>query len=299
MNRLTMTDPEPAPGGGPEAVTITVVGSVNLDLVARVPAFPLVGETVTNAVVERFPGGKGGNQALAARRLGANVHLVACLGEDASADEALANVREAGVDLSHCRRLAGESTGLAMIVVVASGDNKIVVAPGANACFRPEHLDLPRSDGLIAQLEVPMETLLAAAQQHEGFFTLNAAPVKPVAPELLALTDLVVVNELEAEAIGPLLADYEGWLAVTYGASGAELTRAGEWAASSESPRVEAIDSVGAGDAFTAALTLGLVQGLSPETALHRACVAGALTTTGRGAQASPTLSELERALLS
>lgn len=280
-----------------QPLSLAVVGSVNLDLVAHVSRFPKTGETISDAVVERHPGGKGGNQALAARRLGAEVHLLCCVGDDAIADEALANLAAEGVDLSRCRRLPEISTGLALIVVDEKGENQIVVAPGANACFVVDHLELPQVQGMIAQLEIPMETLIAAASAHQGFFALNAAPVRQVAEELLADTDLLVVNEIEAETIGPMLAGYEGWLAVTYGASGAELTRAGEWVASSESPRVETLDTVGAGDAFTAALTVGLVGGMEPEQALHRACVAGALTTTGRGAQSSPTLKSLNHLL--
>lgn len=280
-----------------KAVSIAVVGSVNLDLVAHVPEFPKNGETVSDAVVERHPGGKGGNQALAARRLGATVHLLCCVGTDAMADEALAQLQAEGVDLSRCQRLADASTGLALIVVDQQGENQIVVAPGANARFEAQHLDIPRVQGMLAQLEVPMATLIQAAARHDGFFALNAAPVRPVAEELLRHTDLLVVNEIEAELIGPMLASYEGWLAVTYGASGAELTRDGQWVASSESPRVETVDTVGAGDAFTAALAVGLLSGMEPEQALHRACVAGALTTTRRGAQTSPTLEELNKAL--
>lgn len=279
------------------AVSIAVVGSVNLDLVAHVACFPKSGETISDAQLERHPGGKGGNQALAARRLGAQVHLLCCVGNDGLADEALGLLVAAGVDLQGCNRLTDAGTGLAMIVVEAGGENRIVVAPGANACFEPHLLRLPAVDGMIAQLEVPMPTLVLAAQSHPGFFALNAAPVRPVAEELLAHTDLLVVNEVEAESIGPMLANFEGWLAVTYGASGAELTKAGQWVASSESPRVDTVDTVGAGDAFTAALTVGLVSGMNPALALHRACVAGALTTTRRGAQNSPTLAELERAL--
>lgn len=279
------------------ALSLAVVGSINLDLVARIKTFPRDGETITDAVLEHFPGGKGGNQALAARRLGATVEMVACVGDEPNADLALAQLAAEGVGLGHVRRLAGRKTGVAMIMVDESGENQIVVAPGANKQFEEQYLDLPRCDGLIAQLEVPMVTLLRAAREHEGFFCLNAAPARPVAEALLARTDLLVVNELEAEAIGPMLADYRGWLAVTYGSSGAELTREGSWVASSESPRVEAVDSVGAGDAFTAALTVNLMRGMEPQQALHRACAAGAIATTRSGAQNAPTEAEIDALL--
>ena len=279
------------------ALSLAVVGSINLDLVARVKTFPRDGETITEAVLEHRPGGKGGNQALAARRLGANVQMVACVGDEPNADLALAQLATEGVGLQYVRRLANVKTGVAMIIVDEKGENQIVVAPGANAQFVEEYLDVPRCDGMIAQLEVPMATLIRAAREHAGFFCLNAAPARPVAEDLLARTDLLVVNELESEAIGPRLADYHGWLAVTYGSSGAELTREGSWVASSESPRVDSVDSVGAGDAFTAALTVGLMRDMEPQQALERACAAGAIATTRSGAQNAPTEAEIDALL--
>lgn len=275
-------------------LSIAVVGSINLDLVARVKAFPRDGETISDAVLTHHPGGKGGNQALAARRLGAKVAMLACVGDEPNADRALEQLDAAGVDLTHVRRLPGENTGVAMILVDARGENQIVVAPGANARFESALLDIPEVDGVIAQLEVPMATLVKLAETHRGFFCLNAAPARPVDPAVLSQTDLLVVNELEAEAIGPRLADFGGWLAVTYGASGAELTREGSWVASSEAPRVEAVSSVGAGDAFTATLAVGLMRGIEPQQALERACVAGAIATTRHGAQCAPTSEEID-----
>jgi len=268
--------------------SIAVVGSVNLDIVASVKQFPEPGETVTNAVVNRFPGGKGANQALAACRLGAKVYLVACLGNDPVADEALVNLVEAGVDLAYCQRLDGSSTGLALILVSEEGENQIVVAPGANAAFSPERLAIPDTDAVIAQLEVPLATILQAAQREKCFFCLNAAPAKPVPADLLEHVDLVVVNEIEARTMGHSLDGYQGLLATTFGSRGAQLSRAGEVIARATPPRVEVVDTTGAGDAFTAALTVGLVGGQAHQTALQRACVAGALTTTKMGAQSSP-----------
>lgn len=278
-------------------ISLAVVGSVNLDLVARVKTFPRDGETITDAVLEQYPGGKGGNQALAAKRLGCMVEMVACVGDEPNADLALAQLAAEGVGLGHVQRLAGMKTGVAMIIVDQNGENQIVVAPGANAQFEVQYLNVPRCDGMIAQLEVPMPTLIRAATEHAGFFCLNAAPARPVAEDLLAQTDLLVVNELEAEAIGPRLADYHGWLAVTYGSSGAELTREGSWVASSQSPRVDSVDSVGAGDAFTAALTVSLMRGLEPQQAMERACAAGAIATTRSGAQNAPTTAEIDALL--
>jgi len=129
-----------------QANSIAVIGSINLDIVARVRVFPQPGETLTNAVVSRVPGGKGANQALAAHRLGARVFMVGRVGDDAAADEALANLRREGVNLDFCKTLADHATGLALILVNAEGENQIVVAPGANAAFDAAHLELPPTD---------------------------------------------------------------------------------------------------------------------------------------------------------
>lgn len=274
--------------------SIAVVGSVNLDIVARVERFPEPGETLTGATIQRHPGGKGANQALAARRLGAEVYLVACLGDDPTAEEALAVLRAAGVKLDYCRFLPGHTTGLALILVTDDGENQIVVAPGANQRFGRDPVRVPAADALIAQLSVPVDTILRAARRHDGFFTLNAAPAIPVPQELLALTDLLVVNEIEARALGPQLAAFEGLLATTLGREGAVLSRAGREIARARPPAVEAVDTTGAGDTFTAALTVGLVRGLAPQAALEQACLAAAFNVTRAGAQGSPTLAELQ-----
>ena len=276
-------------------ISIAVVGSVNLDLVAKVERFPLPGETITDAILSRYPGGKGANQALAARHLGARVSLHACVGEDPTADEALANLRNEGVDLQYCHRIDGVSTGTALILVSVEGENQIVVAPGANRELSPERLQLPACDAVMAQLEVPMETVLQAARQSKGLFCLNAAPAKPVPPAVLELTDLLIVNELEAQAIGEQLSDYKGLLAITYGSRGAALLRNGVEIARARPPPVTVVDTTGAGDAFTAALAVAIATGSPPELALQYACLVGALTTTRPGAQASPLRSELAR----
>jgi ribokinase len=271
-------------------ISVAIIGSINLDIVASVKEFPQPGETVTNAVVHRFPGGKGANQALAAHRLGAKVYMVGRVGDDPLADEALHILREEGVDLSYCRALKDTSTGLAMIVVTAAGENQIVVAPGANAVFDAEHLVVPECDAIIAQLEVPVETILQAARGSDNFFCLNAAPAKPVPHELLEHVDLLVVNEIEAATLGKELEMYTGLLAITYGGDGAVLSHAGQQVARARPPKVDVVDTTGAGDAFTAALTVALVAGMEPQEALEQACVVGALTTTKMGAQSSPEM---------
>ncbi len=278
---------------------IVVVGSVNLDLSASVERLPLPGETVTGATMARFPGGKGANQALAARRLGANVILIAAVGQDAIAEEALAFLRDAGVDLSYCAVHPTLPTGVAMICVASSGENHIVVAPGANASLVPERLPPPAADALICQLEVPASTILAAAAHFHGLVCINLAPAREVDDELFAVADLLIVNQTESDWYGDRLDLGRGLVATTYGAAGARLTDHGRMVAETRAPVVEVVDTTGAGDAFTAALTVALVEGMPPQRALEFACAAGSIAATGRGAQPSmPDRVTLERFLI-
>lgn len=265
--------------------TITVVGSVNLDIVARAPKLPAPGETVTGADLHRFPGGKGANQALAARRLGADVTLIACVGDDATADEALVLLREGGVDLSGCKVLDGEATGTALIAVDPDGENQIVVAPGANALLTPERVARPTSDAVICQLEVPADTIASVALTYAGLFCVNLAPARHIDVTVLQRADLVVVNETESAWYGDTLSACHGMIATTRGAGVASITRDGTVIAEARPPSVNAIDATGAGDTFTAALTLALVEGHSPADALEFACNAAAAATTQMGAQ--------------
>ena len=244
-----------------ETPRITIVGSANLDLVATAPRLPRPGETVTDAVLERFPGGKGANQALAARRLGAEVSLVACVGVDSAADEALALLREGGVDLSTVVVTRNAATGIALIAVSADGENQIVVAPGANRLLTEALVQTPSADALICQLEVPPETLAAVAAEFDGFFTLNLAPARDVPDELAGHADLIVVNETEAEFYGDRLHSTKALVAITQGSRRAALYQSGREIAGMEPHRVDVIDSTGAGDAFTAALPVALVEG--------------------------------------
>ena len=252
---------------------------------------------MTDAVLARYPGGKGANQALAARRLGADVALVGRVGKDAEADVALALLREGGVDLSGVVAVDNAATGVALIVVAASGENQIVVAPGANRRLAPETLQLPAGDALIGELEVQVDTVARAVADFEGFTCVNLAlPAKEVDDAVLRGADLIVVNESEAAWYGERLALREGLVATTFGALGAALVQGGKEVARVLPPRVEAVDTTGAGDAFTAALTLALVEGQSPAEALRFACAAGAAATQRRGAQPSlPTRDEVRR----
>lgn len=275
------------------------MGSVNLDLTAHADRLPIAGETITGATLTRAPGGKGANQALAARRLGADVALLACVGNDSTADEALRLLRAEGVDLSGLSVADGIPTGVALIVVAADGENQIVVAPGANHHFRAGALELPEADAVMCQLEVPFEVVERAAGATTGLFCLNAAPVRPLSDSVLARCDLLVVNEVEHRAFESQLHLVRGYVALTLGARGAVLERGGQVFARAVPPEVEVVDSVGAGDCFVAALVVSLLEGREPAAALQRAVDAGALATTGRGAQpALPTafaVDEIER----
>jgi len=275
--------------------TIAVIGSVNLDIVAKAGKLPAPGETITGAELFRFPGGKGGNQALAARRLGADVSLIARVGDDAAADEALALLREGGVDLANTRAVTGVATGTALIAVAPSGENQIVVAPGANRTLEPGDFELPDVDALICQLEVPVGTVAYAARSFGGFFCVNLAPAMRLDVAVLQRADLVVVNESESAWYGKTLAACGNMLATTRGAGTATLLKDGEIIAEAVPPAVSAVDTTGAGDTFTAALTVALAEGQKPADALRFACAAGSVATTRMGAQTSlPTRDEVD-----
>lgn len=267
--------------------SIVVIGSVNLDIVASADRLPGPGETVTGAELSRFPGGKGANQALAAAKLGAEVSLLAHVGNDADANDALALLRAGGVDLSGCKAVEHAATGVALIAVASSGENQIVVAPGANRTLSPDSLSIPAADALLCQLEVPTETIAHAAASFDGFFCVNLAPARHVDVAVLQRADLVIVNETESAWYGDSLAACKGMIATTFGAAGAVLSQDGVDIARTKPPRVEAVDTTAAGDTFCAALTVALVEGQSPGDALAFACAAGAATATRQGAQPS------------
>jgi ribokinase len=266
------------------------VGSINLDLVARTERLPRPGETLTGASFERNPGGKGANQAVAAARLGARVRMTGCIGDDPFAREAIAGLREANVELDGVRTVDAP-TGVALIFVDAGGENEIVVAPGANAQLRPEDVDVGAADAVIAQLEIPLEAVEAAAWAAP-FFCLNAAPARPLPRALLEQCDLLVVNRYELEALGE---EPPGPVVLTLGAEGAVLLDGGREVARAQPPPVTAVDGTAAGDAFTACLVVSLLEGRPREDALARACKAGALAASRPGAQPSlPTADEVD-----
>ena len=262
---------------------ITVVGSINLDLVARCERLPRPGETVTGATFARYPGGKGANQAVACARLGAEVTMIGAVGSDPLADEALAGLREAGVTLD--LQEPDEPTGIAVILVDEAGENQIVVAPGANAALAG--VALPGHDAVLCQLEIPNAAVESTWEACDGVFCLNAAPARPIAVD----PDLTVVNRYELEE----LTRRDGLVAVTLGAEGAVLLEDGEEVARATPPAVVVVDGTAAGDAFTACLLFSLLEEREYADALRRACVAGALAASRHGAQPSlPTSDEID-----
>ena len=265
-------------------VRLTVVGSVNLDLVTTVDRLPRAGETVLADSFERIPGGKGANQAVGAARLGADVRFVGCVGRDAEAEAALAGLRAAGVDLEV--RAVDEPTGIALIVVDAAGENQIVVVPGANSqvtdCYKVE-------GAALCQLEIP-DTAIEHTRAQASWLCVNAAPARPLRVE----ADLVVANRFELETIG----EQQGLVALTLGEEGAVLLDGGCEVARAAPPHVDAVDGTAAGDAFTACLVVSHLEGRPWDEGLRRACAAGALAASRFGAQPSLPIADEVDAIL-
>ena len=273
---------------------LTVVGSINLDLVAFCERLPQPGETLTASEFERVAGGKGANQAVAAARLGADTRFVGCVGADENAKLASKGLEEAGVELA--LQVAGDvPTGIALIVVDQhGGENQIVVVPGANHAIGTA--EVGEADAILCQLEIKDDAIIAALAGTDAFFCLNAAPAREVSEEILERADLIVANSFELDALGssPLGALF----ALTLGAEGAILLDDGEEVARATPPTVDAVDGTAAGDAFTACLVVSLLEGRARQEALDRACAAGALAASRPGAQPSlPTAGEVDAIL--
>jgi ribokinase len=265
---------------------VCVVGSVNADLTFTVNALPRPGQTVLASSLVSSPGGKGGNQAVAAARAGASVQLVAALGSDSAAEQLCAHLRSNDVGLDGVLTLSGPS-GTAVIVVDAAAENNIVVAPGANAQLTVDspdiHAVIAGSDVVLLQLESPIATAIAAARVARAAGTtviVNASPAGARPHDLLALSelaDVVVVNEAEArEWHWPV-----PHLVITRGRRGASYLGDDE-RFDIPAPRVTPVDTTGAGDVFAGVLAAGWRDG--HEVALRRACAAGALATLVPGA---------------
>jgi ribokinase len=265
---------------------VCVVGSANLDLVARCERIPEPGETLLGSDYSEHPGGKGLNQAVAAARSGARTTFVGAVGFDAAAEQLTGVMRADFIDISQLASVA-EPTGRALISVSAAGDNSIIVVPGANAHVTGERA--PLAQVLLCQLEVPLDavrTAMTDARAGGSTVVLNPAPARPLGDDLLSLCDVVVPNEHEVELLGGvehLLALGARAVVVTLGARGALLHTA-DGATPIAPYRVTPVDTTGAGDAFCGALAARLAAGDELAEALPYASAAGALATTVEGA---------------
>jgi ribokinase len=295
---------------------IVVFGSINVDLVVRVERAPGPGETVSGSDYTLIPGGKGANQALAARRAGAKVRLFGAVGYDAFADIALSELAPAGVDLLGVGRKP-HTTGVALITVAKDGENSIVLSPGANAHASAASIPsdaLKANDTLLLQMEVPFPEVLAAAKMARAAgarVVLSLAPYTALAAEDISAFDIIVVNEHEAadlarhlgvaakgaDATATALARRLGrTLITTLGAEGAVAVHDGVLIHVPALP-VSPVDTTGAGDTFCGVLAAMLDDGAEMRIAMAKAAVAGSLATTKQGAQPSfPTLGEIDTA---
>jgi ribokinase len=300
--------------------TIAVVGSSNMDLVVKSNRIPVTGETILGGDFIMVPGGKGANQAVAAAKLGARVFFIAKLGDDIFGSQSLNNFRKEGVNTKYVLQTKDAPSGVALIMVDDEGNNVIVVAPGANHNLSPEDVkeaesDIALSGALVAQLEVPIETIEFAAglanksNKSNVPFILDPAPAQPLSDRLLKMVDVLTPNETEAKILtGIEVKDRDSASAaaqkllecgvkkviLTMGATG-YLTVSDEGTEFVEARKVTAVDSTAAGDAFTGSLAFGLARGQSLSEAALFANDVAAVSVTKMGAQPSmPTVQEVE-----
>ena len=315
---------------------VIVIGSVNVDLVMRVMRLPAAGETVTGGRFARQHGGKGGNQAVAAARLGARTSFVGAIGDDAFGAEARAALAVEDVDLSALATVGGIATGVALILVDERGENSIAVASGANAMLQPrrvrvalEALDIAMGDVVLVGHEIPTATAreaLRTARAMGATTILNPAPAVGIDRTVYGLADILTPNRgelatlvadedrrigrrstagesagrtamslLETSAEGPGVGEA---VVVSVGAAGAVVVRRVGGIVDVPAPRVDVVDTVGAGDTLNGALAAAIAAGATVEEAVRSAVVAASLATTRAGArEGMPTTRELEAAL--
>lgn len=299
---------------------IVVVGSINLDLVAVTPKIPHAGETISGTAFHTFPGGKGANQAFAAARLGAPVSMIGKVGNDPFGRELRANLEAGGVDTA-ATEVASTSSGIAQIITASSGENIIVVVPGANGQLLPadldKHIELIGTAGIIlAQLEVPLETvtyLAKLARREKIPLMLDPAPAQPLSASLLGAVDWLTPNESETCALlgrpvqelpgeelgaiaGSLLRQGASNVVLKLGGRGCYLALGDGRRMLVPAYKVSAIDTTAAGDAFNGAFAVSLMDGHDAVTSATWASAVAAVSVTRSGAQPSmPTRAEVER----
>ena len=301
----------------PHPLRACVIGSVNIDLFLAVDALPAPGETVLGRGSRRAVGGKGANQAVALARLGSSVSLIGAVGDDHDGRAAAAAVAAAGVEHGGLHRIADQPTGLATITVDSHGENTIVVTSGANAACTPaavreEAWRIAQGEILLAQLELPVDSVSEAFGIADGgrrLRVLNAAPARPLPDSMFRLTDVLVVNEVEAAMLSEVRNDPEEAafglmergpkvVAVTLGKEGSlAVDHTGEIRRAPAYP-VTPVDTTGAGDAFVACFALLHASGAELGQSIRAANVAAALSTLVPGAQAGlPTWDQVSEAL--
>lgn len=295
---------------------IAVIGSYVVSLTVRVPRRPVMGEALIGDLFDMGPGGKGTNQAIAAARLGAQVDLLACVGDDPFADSAERLYAREGVATDHVHRISGTNTGVGMVTLLPSGENSIVGHLGANLQLHPHHVEkfepvIARSDILMSQLEVPLQSVTRALElgrKHNVLTILNPAPGQTLRPDALAYVDVLTPNENETRILlglppddstptedlaGRLLELGVETIIVTRGEEGSLIVTSQGNEAVPATP-VQALDVTGAGDSFNAALAVGLSEDQDLPAAVKQANRAGAYTTTHLGViDGLPTRAEL------
>lgn len=287
---------------------IVVVGSTNVDLIARVAHLPEPGETIGEAEYNTSFGGKGANQALAATRSGGNVTFVSCLGDDAYSDALISSFASSGINIDYIQKCSGQSTGVAFIFVAENGENCIAVAPGANNLLQKDRIDailsvIKDADALVLQLEVPYQSVVTLIEYAHSVGTkiiLNPAPAKQIPAEVLDMVDVLILNETEASFItGRSLASSEPIaiartlcrreeqvVILTLGQKGS-IVISGETEKQILSYAVKAVDTTGAGDTFCGAFVAKWIENGQLMEAVRFATAAAALSVTKIGAQTS------------
>jgi ribokinase len=308
---------------GVEGAGIVVIGSAMVDMISYMSRVPDAGETL---IGDRFAlgfGGKGANQAVMARRLGADVWMVGCLGTDVFGNMTLDNFHAAGIDTTHVTRAPHVSSGVAPIWVEAGGDNRIVCVPGANACMTEQQATaaveaIPRIDVVIGQFEVPQHVTTAGfrtAKKRGALTVLNPAPAAEVSTDLLSVTDWLVPNEVEfgflaryrashvdGDPTDAAVADMAQRLGVhlvaTLGEAGAAIFDGSGPVVRVTPPKTKVVDTTGAGDAFVGAFSYALAIGLSPTAAARLGCACATSSVARAGTQSSfPVAAQLDEAL--
>lgn len=295
---------------------IVVLGSLNMDLVINTPRIPVLGETIHGSGFATFPGGKGANQAVAAAKLGGDVNIIGCVGNDSYGIDLINSLTCNDVKVGNIKILEGVTTGIA-VIVVKNGDNFIILDSGANFLLKPEQMDqfkdvISNSDILMLQLEIPLDVVERAVEiaKYNGVkVLLNPAPACRLSDKLLSQIDIITPNESECEhitgipirslddtakAIKYLMNKSIKQIIVTLGSKGV-IYNHGDEIIHRTVPSVKVVDTTAAGDSFSGALAVALSNGKSIDNAIDFANIVGTITVTRRGAQASlPSLNEVK-----